>query len=156
MSTTPLVGRERQLATLEDLVLDTVGGTGAVVLVAGEAGVGKSRLAREALSGQEALFVEAAAVDGATSPYARVVEALRAGYRKRPDAVDGLGYDPTWRRCFRSLGPPPSKAIGAPSWRASGQRSAHSPIPARRSCCSTTCTGRTRRPSSCCRRWRPS
>src|SRR5829696_9792601 len=91
MSTTPLVGRERQLATLEDLVLDTVGGTGAVVLVAGEAGVGKSRLAREALSGQEALFVEAAAVDGATSPYAPVVEALRAGYRKRPDAVDGLG-----------------------------------------------------------------
>ncbi|MRG92326.1 TOMM system kinase/cyclase fusion protein [Polyangium spumosum] len=43
----PLVGRERELATLLDLFTRTRGGAGQAALVSGEPGIGKSRLARE-------------------------------------------------------------------------------------------------------------
>ena len=44
---TPLVGRERELAILEDLFREVRGGRGQVVFIAGEAGIGKSRLLLE-------------------------------------------------------------------------------------------------------------
>ena len=88
---TTLVGREPELATLRQLVREAAVGRGSLVLLAGEAGVGKSRLAREALSESSGLFVEAAAVEGGTPPYGPVVEALRHAYRRRPDAVEALG-----------------------------------------------------------------
>jgi DNA-binding CsgD family transcriptional regulator len=88
---TTLVGREAELATLRRLVRDAVDGRGAVVLLAGEAGVGKSRLAREALSDGSATFVEASASEGGTPPYGPAVEALRLGFRRRPETVEALG-----------------------------------------------------------------
>ena len=42
-----LVGREQQLSELEDALLDALRGSGGVVLLAGDAGMGKSRLAAE-------------------------------------------------------------------------------------------------------------
>jgi class 3 adenylate cyclase/tetratricopeptide (TPR) repeat protein len=44
---TPLVGRERELAALEDLFREVREGRGQVVFIAGEAGIGKSRLLLE-------------------------------------------------------------------------------------------------------------
>lgn len=44
---TPLVGRDRELAALEDLFCDVRSGRGQVVFIAGEAGIGKSRLLLE-------------------------------------------------------------------------------------------------------------
>ena len=44
---TPLVGRERELAALEDLFREVRGGRGQIVFIAGEAGIGKSRLLLE-------------------------------------------------------------------------------------------------------------
>ncbi len=44
---TPLVGRERELAALQDLFREVLGGRGQVVFIAGEAGIGKSRLLLE-------------------------------------------------------------------------------------------------------------
>src|SRR5213594_2548520 len=44
---TPLVGRERELATLRDRFAEVKDGRGQVVFIAGEAGIGKSRLVLE-------------------------------------------------------------------------------------------------------------
>ncbi|MFQ5666163.1 MAG: adenylate/guanylate cyclase domain-containing protein [Candidatus Binatia bacterium] len=44
---TPLVGRDRELATLSDLFQQVKGGHGQVVFIAGDAGIGKSRLVLE-------------------------------------------------------------------------------------------------------------
>ena len=44
---TPLVGRERELAALEDLFREVSEGRGQIVFIAGEAGIGKSRLLLE-------------------------------------------------------------------------------------------------------------
>lgn len=45
--TTPLIGRERERSTLQSVVAEMVGGHGQVVLLAGEPGIGKSRLLYE-------------------------------------------------------------------------------------------------------------
>jgi class 3 adenylate cyclase len=50
---TPLVGRTRELATLHDLFDQARAGRGQVVLIAGEAGIGKSRLLLEFRQGLE-------------------------------------------------------------------------------------------------------
>jgi predicted ATPase len=44
----PLVGRAAELATLDEAMRAAADGTAAVVLIAGEAGIGKSRLTTEA------------------------------------------------------------------------------------------------------------
>jgi len=44
---TPFVGRERELATLEERLADAEGGQGRVIVLVGEPGVGKSRLLHE-------------------------------------------------------------------------------------------------------------
>jgi len=87
----PLVGRESQLAALSDLVEEARDGRGGFVLLAGEAGVGKSRLAVEALSNRGAMFVEVTCAEDATAPYGPIVAVLRAALRERADFVEGLG-----------------------------------------------------------------
>lgn len=65
----PFVGRERELDLLMDAFARAQGGSGQVVTIAGEAGVGKSRLVYECLhriEGQGALVFE-----GACAPYSR-------------------------------------------------------------------------------------
>ncbi len=44
-----LIGRGPQIAALQDLIDKAISGCGQVVLISGEAGVGKSRLAAPAL-----------------------------------------------------------------------------------------------------------
>jgi DNA-binding NarL/FixJ family response regulator len=87
---TPLVGRAGELARLADAVDSCRQGSGSLVLLCGEAGVGKSRLAAE-LAGDAGLFLRGAAVEGATGAYGPIVDALRSQLRVDPETLAGCG-----------------------------------------------------------------
>jgi DNA-binding NarL/FixJ family response regulator len=87
---TPLVGRASELARLADAVEHAREGSGSLVLLAGEAGVGKSRLAREAASTAD-LLLWGAASEGATGAYGPIVDALRSRLRADPEALADCG-----------------------------------------------------------------
>lgn len=79
-SRTPLAGRDRELTTLERAWERAVAGERGVVLVAGEAGVGKSRFLSEfaaTVHGQQATVLGGRCEEGRAVPYKPVVEALR-------------------------------------------------------------------------------
>jgi DNA-binding CsgD family transcriptional regulator/tetratricopeptide (TPR) repeat protein len=84
-----LLGRDSELARLAAAVQRARRGTGGIVVVSGDAGVGKSRLIAE-LAGREAdaLVLHGAASQTGGAPYGPVVAALRTGLRARPGALD--------------------------------------------------------------------
>jgi DNA-binding CsgD family transcriptional regulator len=92
---TPLVGREDEQAQLAQAIERAREGGGGLLLLGGEAGVGKTRLAAEALAGADVgadvLALHGAAASGSTAPYAPVVAALRSRLRDDPHALDGCG-----------------------------------------------------------------
>jgi DNA-binding NarL/FixJ family response regulator len=91
MSTrTPLVGRATELASLEEAVRQAEAGSGSILLLSGEAGIGKSRLAAEAAEAS-GLVLRGAATDGSTIPYGPIVAALRSRLREEPEALAGCG-----------------------------------------------------------------
>jgi DNA-binding NarL/FixJ family response regulator len=107
VSVPDLIGRGRELAVLADALADAAAGTGRLVLVEGDAGVGKTRLVQE--------FADRAARDGATVlsggclqleadiPYAAFDEALPGGFhigtadrasefRRVAETISGAGH----------------------------------------------------------------
>jgi DNA-binding SARP family transcriptional activator/pimeloyl-ACP methyl ester carboxylesterase/class 3 adenylate cyclase/tetratricopeptide (TPR) repeat protein len=101
MGSFPLVGRAAELERLERALRRAQSGTGSAVLVAGEAGIGKTRLVTELATharaaGFEALVGRCLDLVGTELPYQPFVEALRPlaarrGGRELPDLpfVDG-------------------------------------------------------------------
>jgi class 3 adenylate cyclase len=84
---TPFVGRERELSVLLDRFGDVEAGHGQVVYVAGEAGIGKSRLLHEfrrALNegGRRVTFLEGQCLSfGHSIPFQPLVDQLRKNFR---------------------------------------------------------------------------
>lgn len=84
---TPLVGRERDLATLLDLFRAVKAGRGQVVLVTGEAGIGKSRLLLEfrralAQAGEDVTWLEGRCISfGQSIPLLPLIDQLRENFR---------------------------------------------------------------------------
>jgi DNA-binding CsgD family transcriptional regulator len=76
-----LIGREDEQAQLSAWVDEALAGRGSVVLLGGEVGVGKTTLARHVLAESELQILEGFAVQGGTSPFGPVVEALRSHLR---------------------------------------------------------------------------
>ena len=62
MSGSALIGREPERARLTAALAAGARGQGSLILLSGEAGVGKTRLAEEVLAGSEAVFVRGAAL----------------------------------------------------------------------------------------------
>jgi DNA-binding CsgD family transcriptional regulator len=102
------IGRAGERSELGEWLAAAAAGRGGLVLVAGEAGVGKSRLVAEALRGSAVRVLTGAASHGDTSPYSPVVQVLRAHARQAGDEPGALG--PLADRLgvlLPELGPPP-------------------------------------------------
>ena len=81
---TPFVGREQELRVLQGYLAEARRGRGQIVFVAGEAGIGKSRLLlefRRAAEAQGTRWVEGRCVAlGRTVPYIPIVDALKRAF----------------------------------------------------------------------------
>jgi class 3 adenylate cyclase/tetratricopeptide (TPR) repeat protein len=117
---TQLVGREVEMAALRGLVETALGGHGALVMLGGEQGVGKSRLAEEVVGaaarrGMLALTGHCQETGGAP-PHAPFVEIIEAATRTVPgdrlrtalgdDAAEVAKVAPELHRLFPDIPPP--------------------------------------------------
>src|SRR6059036_3812868 len=87
---TPLVGRATELARLTAALERAGEGSGSILLLCGEAGIGKSRLAEEATAASGAVL-RGAATEGSAIPYGPIVDALRSRLRDEPQALADCG-----------------------------------------------------------------
>ena len=125
---TILVGREEQWRVLLESWRSVVRGHGQVVLIEGETGVGKTRLAEEFLrwaTAEGATVLRGRGYDAADgTPFDPVVEALRSGL----DAPGLSGADPEWlseigrllpevKRRFPGLPESPTQSESTGRWR---------------------------------------
>ena len=95
----PFVGRQQELAALKAALEETLVGKGSLQVVAGEAGIGKTRLARELmlyaqLRGAKVLVGRCTEAEGSL-PYLPFVEALGTlvGEEEKEDLQERLGED---------------------------------------------------------------
>jgi DNA-binding CsgD family transcriptional regulator len=104
-----LVGRDAELAVLGGLIQQTAAGTGGAVLLAGEPGVGKTRLAREAAARAASVTVSWGACRESAGapplwPWIQVLRRL-GETTAAVDAADGSGTEPAARfRLFERIG----------------------------------------------------
>src|SRR5829696_91367 len=86
MSHGVLIGRDSDQAWLEPLLENALTGSGSLVLLAGEAGVGKTRFAEDAVAAVDGHVLRGA---GGETPvaYGPVIAALRSFMRSRPDGL---------------------------------------------------------------------
>ncbi|MBD3297884.1 MAG: AAA family ATPase, partial [candidate division Zixibacteria bacterium] len=85
-----LVGRQQELAELARALDEADAGRGGLVLLSGEAGIGKTRLAVEALNRSDLPVYIARTREGTSPPYGPIVSVLRAWIRKQPAVKDEL------------------------------------------------------------------
>jgi DNA-binding CsgD family transcriptional regulator len=90
MSHGVLIERESERAWLEAALGQALEGRGSLVLLAGEAGVGKTRFAEEVLATADVHFLHGASTPGAPA-YAPVATALRGFLRAAPDGLAACG-----------------------------------------------------------------
>ncbi len=86
-----LVGRDRERVALEDALARLKTGRGGLVLLAGEAGVGKTRLADDVMQVEGVLFLQGDAPEQAPPPYGPIAAALRTFLRVDPTGLDAAG-----------------------------------------------------------------
>ncbi|MDE3133892.1 MAG: AAA family ATPase, partial [Acidobacteriota bacterium] len=94
LTSTRFVGRQSQLAELELAYREALEGTPRLLLIAGDSGVGKTRLlteARDALDGAQVLFGQCVEQGELELPYAPLLGALRPLVRDHDPLLDELG-----------------------------------------------------------------
>ncbi|HUS15438.1 MAG TPA: AAA family ATPase [Chloroflexia bacterium] len=111
MSDDHLIGRQTEQAALDRALADTQPGTGGIVLLAGEAGVGKTLLLEACLARSGRLALKGPSNEIATPPYGPIAAALRAYLRPRPDGLAGGGpLTPYLGLLLPELGPAPDSS----------------------------------------------
>jgi tetratricopeptide (TPR) repeat protein len=86
-----LVGRDRELEELGGLIAAAAAGNGGLLLIAGEAGVGKTTLAEAAISAAGVEAVRGTASPRGSAPFAPISAALRAFLRRSPNGFEDIG-----------------------------------------------------------------
>jgi tetratricopeptide (TPR) repeat protein len=86
-----LIGRARERRVLGDRLDRAAAGEGGLLLLAGEAGVGKTSLADAVLGACDLLVLRGVASEQGRTPYAPIITALRAYERVVPGALGGSG-----------------------------------------------------------------
>jgi DNA-binding NarL/FixJ family response regulator len=86
-----LIGREQERAEFEAALGAAAAGKGGVLLIVGEAGVGKTRLANEILATSDLELFSGVATQRATPPYGPLIAALRSYLRLEPDGLRECG-----------------------------------------------------------------
>jgi len=86
-----LVGRQSELVRLASAFDQAKLGSGSLVLLAGEAGVGKTTLTETLAATCDGSVLSGHASQSAPHPYAPIVAALRSGLREDPDGLAGCG-----------------------------------------------------------------
>jgi predicted ATPase/DNA-binding CsgD family transcriptional regulator len=106
-----LIGREREQAVLTEAIAAAASGAGGVVLVAGEAGVGKTCVVRAALGATDMRVLAGSTGPGGASPYGPIVAALRTYVRAVPDGLREAGpLAAHLALLLPELGPPPPQS----------------------------------------------
>jgi DNA-binding NarL/FixJ family response regulator len=90
MEAREVIGRDAERAWFEEAAGDAIAGHGALVMLGGDAGVGKTRLAEEVATTADATFLRGAA-SPAAPPYCPMVAALRQHLRRVPDGLEDCG-----------------------------------------------------------------
>src|SRR5688500_14016645 len=86
-----LIGRERERRVLDDRLDRAADGAGGLLLLAGEAGVGKTSLAEAALAARTLRLLRSVASEQGKTPYAPIITALRAYERLALGALGESG-----------------------------------------------------------------
>jgi DNA-binding CsgD family transcriptional regulator len=108
-----LIGRDAERARLEEALREAARGRGSLILIAGEAGVGKTRLAEEVAAGEE-LVLRGAATQRTTPPQGPLVAALRSYLRATPGGLEDCGpLRPHLALLLPELGEPPEVSDAA-------------------------------------------
>ena len=109
-----LIGREREQARLQAWAAEALAGRGPLVLLAGEAGVGKTSLARRRPWPAPASRCSRASGPRAAPAFGPVVEVLRVHLRPRGAGRWSRGrWPPTWPCCCPSWARRPPRATRA-------------------------------------------
>jgi len=102
-----LIGRSQELAVLMAAVDRAAQGHGGLLLLAGEAGIGKTLLLETALAGRELRVRAGPSRETRTPvPYSPVVALLRGHLATSPAAFDDVPYRPILAQLLPELGPP--------------------------------------------------